>query len=236
LSPAPDDSLAGGTVIAGQPCEPRTHDLASGHAMRFSSLFPILSLFASCASFDQAAQQTPPQETRRSYGPEPRAELGVSVSDDASWLTYSEPLDAPGEYSVSVFTNDDDDFVASVRVLRYGSPRSAQPWTLGLGLGIETWFVGEPSSQIYAVVLVGHAAYDFGTSFPTRCRLDVTYAPDATTFHDGEHLIDVMAGFQGDVSSFATAFVGYRMMEVSLDNNIDAELQDGAYAGIRLGF
>ena len=48
--------------------------------------------------------------------------------------------------------------------------------------------------------------------------------------------VDVVARLEADLSSWATAFVGYRHLELDLDDEDDAELDKAFEIGVRLGF
>jgi hypothetical protein len=75
-----------------------------------------------------------------------------------------------------------------------------------------------------------------GFTYPTRVGLEVSYAPDVATWVDGQRVLDVLGRVEVDLSTWATAFVGWRMLEVDLENEDDAELDNALQAGIRLGF
>jgi len=64
----------------------------------------------------------------------------------------------------------------------------------------------------------------------------LSYAPDITTFDDGDQLVDFRVSAEAEVSSFATAFIGYRFVEVELSQGPDRDLDDQVHVGVRLGF
>lgn len=167
-------------------------------------------------------------------------EVEVALSDASFWAALRSPTPSGfGYVELGFLRNDDDDTYGSVRFLRFGSPPDLPNLRLGLGLGLAgAWLdqVQGRDEDVYALDLCGSARVGFDTSVPTALGLEVAWAPDVVTWDGGDHLVDAVARFDVEVSSFATAFVGYRFLEVGLDGKPDQRIDDRLHVGIRLGF
>lgn len=145
-----------------------------------------------------------------------------------------------GYASFGFFVGEDDDYAAQLRLLRFGEPAAETPLGLGIGLGLFGAVVDDPNDEVFALTLTGAADYaldhSFELAYPVRVGVEASWAPDAATFADGTRVLDVLARVETDLSGWATLFVGYRHLEVDLENEKDAELDSAFQAGVRLGF
>lgn len=91
-------------------------------------------------------------------------------------------------------------------------------------------------SDAYAVALSGAAYYDLPTEIPTSIGLEVSYAPDISTFDDGEELLDAAASLGIDISPWADGFVSYRFLEVDYTDDHDHEFVSQVLVGVRLAW
>lgn len=161
----------------------------------------------------------------------------LAVGADAIWLGGRFPLETGlGHLGLELLYSDDDDLLVTGRLLRFGEPLERLPLRLGVGLQAFAGFVDEPDDEAYGVGLVGSAAYELGTAYPSRFELTVAYAPDPLVFDDGEDLTDLRLSYELDVSSYAAAFVGWRDLEIGLEDASDAELDESLHVGVRLAF
>lgn len=184
--------------------------------------------------------------------PAPRQRAGVppgdppnafefALSDDSLWFAYRNGLHrGKGYASVGLLASQEDDFALHGRLMRYGEPNEEVPLGLGVGLGLFGARVDETDDELLAITLTGAADYAIdpllGFTYPTRIGLELSWAPDIATWVDGERVLDVLARVEVDLSTWATAFAGYRHLEVDLEDEDDAELDSALQAGIRLGF
>jgi hypothetical protein len=124
--------------------------------------------------------------------------------------------------------------------MRFGEPKHDVPLGLGVGLGLFGARIDESNDELLAITLTGAADYAvdpvFGFTYPTRVGLELSWAPNIATFIDGERVLDVLARVEVDLSTWATAFAGYRHLEVDLEDADDVELDSALQAGVRLGF
>jgi hypothetical protein len=167
--------------------------------------------------------------------------LEFTLSGDGLWFGYRSGLHRGRGYtSVGFFAGKDDDFVLQGLLMRYGEPRADVPFGLGIGLGLFGAEIDETSDEVFAITLSGGADYAldrlFGLTYPTRIGVEVTWAPDLATFVDGERVLDLIGRVEADLSTWATAFLGYRYLEVDLADEEDVELDRAFQLGVRLGF
>lgn len=178
-----------------------------------------------------------PATRARARGDEDLRALEVALSVDSFWAELRLPVRRGlGRFSLGFLANDEDDFLGNAKLVREGYVGDG-PLRLGVGLGFYAASLDDRAdSEVYALTLTGSAAYEFPTTLPTSLGLEASFAPDVTTFDNGERLWDLLLRYDVEVSSFATAFAGYRFLEVELDDGSDRELDDDLQIGIRLSF
>ncbi len=180
------------------------------------------------------ARQKPVERSRFA---QPRHELGLSFSDESVWFTYRSPFDRGiGHFTASFFTNEDEDALWHFRFLRVGDPVADWPFDFGLGMGTYYVLLDTPDEEIPAITLSALGQYSIEAPYPMRLIADVSFAPDITTFNDGEGLVDFGLGLEVDLSDYVSGFLGYRFLEVEVEGVEDIELDQSLHLGVRLGF
>ena len=159
----------------------------------------------------------------------------VALSDESGtvglrWLSGG----GVGYVGGSVVVNDDDDFAVNARVIRLAQ-LDGVPFRTGVGLGAYAVAVDRPSVQAYSVALTGLVEYDLPTRFPCTVATDLSFAPDISTFDEGEGLLDAQVRVRVDLMPSAAAFVGYRLVEVDFGRR-DIDIDRRFHVGVRLGF
>ena len=170
---------------------------------------------------------------------DPTHELELYLNDDAVWVGFQTPLRrGEGHLLLGGFAGEDEDYLITAKLMRFGRPIQDDRFRLGVGLGAYAAWLDDPDHEnVYALTLSGSARYAFSTDVPTFFGFEGSFAPDVTTWDDGERLIDLMARFEAEISSFATGFIGYRFLEIELEDSGDErELDDQFHVGVRLGF
>ncbi|MCP3916434.1 MAG: hypothetical protein GY711_12825 [bacterium] len=176
-------------------------------------------------------QDPPPSEE------EPRARLGLALSTDAAWLTTGARLRQSGWMTFELFGSDDDDYAGNVTLLRMGRASTELPLHLGVGISFYGYKVElDDDATGGALALRGLAAYELSTAFPSRVAAELTLAPDVSSFGEGEGLLDGSVRFEFDVSTFATAFLGYRRLEIDVEDDSDQTLEEGIHFGVLIGY
>jgi hypothetical protein len=174
-------------------------------------------------------------------GDDPPHAFELALGGDGVAFGYRSGLHrGDGYMEFAGFIGEDDDYAGHARLVRFGQPATDTPLGLGIGLGLFGAHVDDVHDEAFALPLTGVAEFAleevFELTYPTRVGLEVSWAPDVTTFADGTRVLDFLARAEADLSAWATVFAGYRRLEVDLENEGDAELDSAFQAGIRLGF
>jgi len=189
---------------------------------------------------DRPAETEPGSEPDQAFAPleiGPEHAFEVAISGDSLWLAYRHWLADPGGYaSVGWLSGEDDDYALIGRFVRFGRPHAETPLGVGIGLGLVGVSLDDTDEELYAITLTAAAAYTWQLDYPTRLGVELSFAPDIATFGDGEEVVDLLARAEVDLSSWATAFGGYRLFEVDSDDDSDHEVDSSVQAGVRLGF
>ncbi len=191
----------------------------------------MCSTSARARAQEAAEPLAPPAEV-----PGPRHTFELAVDDDSIWAGYRNGLQR-GErnvFELEFLASEGDDYAAAARMLRYGEPLDV-PVGLGVGLGFYAGFLDSPNAELYALTLSGAADYTFATEVPVRLASQVSWAPDATTFDEGEGLIDLDLRLELDVARSAALFARYRLLEAEVTGDHEPSLDRGFQVGVRIG-
>jgi len=145
-----------------------------------------------------------------------------------------------GYGSLGVLVSEDGDIAGHALLMRFGEPAAHVPLGLGVGLGVFGAEVDDTGDEVAAITITGAVDWSFDRvtlqlPYPVRVGVQVSYAPDVATFSNGTHVLDLLGRAEIDLSSWASAYVGYRHLEVGLPAE-DATLEGSFQAGVRLGF
>lgn len=168
-------------------------------------------------------------------GHRPTHAFELAYSLESVWGAYRGRFsEGRGHTTLGFLGNDDDEGAVLLRVMRFGEPKRAVPFGLGVGLGVYGGFLEDPDADFYAVALAGHADYSFDTPWPLRLMGEVSFAPDIATSSEADDLFDVLARLEVELSDYAGAYVGARLFEVALEGGGRRELDSSVHVGIRL--
>lgn len=164
----------------------------------------------------------------------------LALSDESFWIGLRFPVHEDGHVALGYLENEDDERLAVLRYMRTGRPLD-EALELGLGLGAYGAWLEAPGEDpaVQALTLCASARYSLGTRLPTSLGVQAAYAPDVTTFDDGDWFLDATARLEVEISSFASAFVGYRYVQMGLlpdEDEREHRLEDRLHVGIRLAF
>jgi len=180
-------------------------------------------------SAPQQPKQAPPAEAQQRYS------LELSLSQDSLWLEARRYARNGRDFTgLSVFVDDDDVYAGRLAVMRFAEPRDPRI-LLGIGLGFYAIIDDDENADAYAVALIANAGYALGTKYPTSIIGEVAYAPQITTFGDGEDILDLSVRAEVALSNTTAAYVGYREINVSIEDGEDIDVLDGLRVGIRVG-
>jgi hypothetical protein len=179
--------------------------------------------------------------------------LDISLGNDTAQINYLAQSDSQigiggTEFGGGVLFNENDDVVFNFGVLVTGNSLG-QNRSLQLGAGARAYLgkldcddsinVGcdDDNDTVAAVAIGGKAAYIFPSRTPISLSLEAYLAPDVTSFGDNEDFLEVTLRFELEVAPTTRFFVGYRNMEVELEDlPRDYEIDDSAHLGVRFAF
>lgn len=134
------------------------------------------------------------------------------------------------------FYNNDNDLQGNLGLVVTGTPTSDMPLTYGLGVMGYLTSIDEPSNNVQAVTLGGLIKYHIPNRTPMAIGGKLFYAPEITTFGDGENFVDGSIDFEVEVLPSATAYVGYRAVRTDLKDYGNYDIEDRFHVGVRLIF
>lgn len=142
------------------------------------------------------------------------------------------------ELGFGLFYNDVDDYVGQISLMQRRQASQETPLTLGVGVRAYLGELDTPDQGIVAVAIGGEIRYTIPGTMPMSAYLAGHFAPKITSFSDTEEVYDYNLGFQIEVLPQTKAFIGYRHLEVELDDfSRGYEMDDDRiHLGIRLTF
>ncbi len=141
------------------------------------------------------------------------------------------------ELGFGLFYNDANDYVGQISLMQRRQSTQQNPLTLGVGVRAYMGELDDVDQGIFAVGIGGEIRYTIPGVMPMSIYLMGHYAPKITSFSDTEGIFDYNLGFQIEVLPQTTAFVGYRNIELDMDDVKDYEMHDDRiHLGVRLTF
>lgn len=171
--------------------------------------------------------------------------LDFRLGSNMAELSYLSQVSSFGyggaDIGFGALINEDDDIVASGYILVSGS-NTGDVRGLHFGVGAKGYAgtLDGPHNQLNAdggaIAIGARLRYVFSLSIPMAVLGEVYYAPDVTSISDFDGLQEYRLAAELEVTPSARAYIGYRKLEISLDNNIDYEVDDAAHIGVRFEF
>ncbi len=168
-----------------------------------------------------------------------------SETAEITFLTQSATFGYGGaDIGIGLFINEQDDFLVNgsiivsgsgtgdVRALHFGV--GGKIYAGRLDLGTTNPNSSDPSGG--AIAIGGNLRYVFPSSTPIAILVEGFWAPSVTSFSDFESLWEYRAALELEVTPSARAYIGYRKLEVELDNGLEYTLDDNAHIGVRFAF
>jgi hypothetical protein len=87
-----------------------------------------------------------------------------------------------------------------------------------------------------AIAIGGRIRYLFPGTTPLAILGEAFYAPEVTSISDFDGLVEYRLALELEVTPSARAYIGYRNLEVTFNNDIDYEVDDEAHIGVRFEF
>lgn len=165
--------------------------------------------------------------------------LDIAVASDSARIEYAAPFQAANfglnQYNIGFLFTDEDDAVASFGMLVSDEADAAAPG-LEAGLGFKVYGASADSNGSLAVGLGGEVRYNA----PQLSRLGVGvfayYAPDILAFLDTDKFYEAGARVGYQILPEALIYLGYRKVEMGLNNGNDFVVDSGGHLGFRYGF
>lgn len=167
----------------------------------------------------------------------------ASVSKDTVRIAVDGPLSRlfkvdKGEYSIGGVGGEIDEFSDDNFFSLHGGvllTGEAGPNLLA-GLGARAQFVDADKAEGGGLTLGGQLRLKLLQADRLRFNAGIWYGPNASITGDIDEFLEFSASVGYEVLRDAELYVGYRVIEVGIDNGGDADLEDGVHVGIRLQF
>lgn len=189
--------------------------------MRFPSL--ILGLLATALVLPVSAQT-----------------VDVNLSDDVVEAHLKNPLNMGGSanrghYQFG-FLYKDDKRNATMGDMGFEVTGPVAPNAPGLsvGAGINAYLASVADYDVGAITLGLMGRYDFAAFERVSFTARVNFAPDITTFNDGEDFLYSSARLGYEILSNVEIYLGYRDINVSLDNGRDLGVDQSWIVGLEM--
>lgn len=167
-----------------------------------------------------------------------------SETAEATFLTQNATFGYGGaDIGLGIFANENDDIFVNGSILVSGSG-TGDVRALHFGVGgklyagrIDDLPVPGDSINGGALAIGGHLRYVFPASTPLAVLGEVFWAPSVTSFSDFDRILEYRVALEVEVTPSARAYIGYRKLEVELDQTgRDYEADDNAHIGVRFAF
>ena len=165
--------------------------------------------------------------------------LGVQLSDESASFTYATEIFGgqygPANFEAGGFFNEDDDMMFHLG-LSVNNDSLDNPVNIGIGTRAYYADVGNATGQTQAdaaAITIGIELLFIPDSFG-GIGLGFHYygAPGVTSFLDAEAFTDYGVKLDYELSEQTSVLVGYRKIEVELDNYVELEVNSSVYVGI----
>jgi len=170
--------------------------------------------------------------------------IGVNVdsSEVEGWMdTQLNPYNTPLVLGAGFLYSDDDYWIANGHMAV-----KDEVFVPGLSLGLGfRGVLGEVEIlrrdyEIGAFCLQFLGEYDFrknATRLPIGISASIAGAPEILSFRDTERYVEFATTFNFYINNWATAFAGYRKIDIEFDRPVDRDWDDDAFfGGIKLSF
>lgn len=169
--------------------------------------------------------------------------VDLSLGDNSVRAALYGPLsrmvdDTKGQYDIGVIVRSkhkDDLFVAHVGALVTGDA-GAQQFDLAAGLGVRGVYIGGDHDSGGAVALGGQAE----VRYPGYERFGLLvygyYAPEILSFGEFDQYYEIGTALDYQVIKNASIYIGYRNVNLKLENGGEITADNGLHGGFRLSF
>lgn len=170
--------------------------------------------------------------------------IGVNVgsSELEGWVdTQLNPYNTPLVLGAGFLYSDDDYWITNAHM---AVKDEVFVPGLSLGLGFRAVFgeveINRRDYEVGAFCLQFLGDYDFrknATRLPISISASIAGAPEILSFRDTERYIEINTTFNFHINDNATAFAGFRKIDIEFDEPADRDWDDDAiFGGIRISF
>jgi hypothetical protein len=165
----------------------------------------------------------------------------AALSSETAQFTFRSDSSLIGwggaDLGLSLFYNEENDFLGQIELLQSRQPSSQNPLTFGVGVKTYLGRLDDSGDELFGLGIGGEIKYTFAGTMPIAIYLRVFFAPEITSFSDTEEINDAVFGVQIEVLPQTTAFLGVRHIEVDTEDTKDFELDDDeVHFGVRFTF
>lgn len=159
------------------------------------------------------------------------------LSERAAQIGYAKPIGVTNSDAMAaLFFNEDSDVMLNGGVMAFGQPPGQLPFSFGAGAKVYAFSLDDADETLAAGALGGRVVYTIPANIPMHVSAEAFYAPGVTTTGEGENMLDFNTRFEVEFIPRTSGFIGYRKLEVDLENGDDVELDDNIHVGLRLNF
>jgi hypothetical protein len=172
--------------------------------------------------------------------------LDFRVGKDAAELTFFTQTSSFGyggaDIGFGALVNEHNDVMANGSILVTGSSAGdVKGLHFGVGAKLYLGTLEGPDSVSLdvdggAVAIGGQLRYVFPGSTPLAILGEAFFAPEVTSISEFDGLLEYRVALELEVTPSARAYLGYRMMEVTYNSDVDYEVDDAAHIGVRFEF
>lgn len=169
----------------------------------------------------------------------------ASIAEETLRLSVSGPLSSflaldKGEYDAGLIggeaedTNDDFFFGHLGAMLTGDAGATVASVTAGLGARLQ--YLNGEGDDGGALALGGQVRVKLPQATRVRFNAYGYFSPDASTFGDFDKFLEYSVSVGYEILRDAELYLGYRNIEVGLENRHDLDVEDSLHVGIRLDF
>lgn len=169
------------------------------------------------------------------------AELELALSPESvhgEFIMDSSLVGSGGaNLSAGLLYNEDDDILGNLGLIVSGMPAGQTPFSFGLGARFYAGRVKQRDDQTnYNLAIGGRAKYTIPANIPMHAGAQIFYAPKITSWSDSEQLLDFALRYEIEFVPQTSAFVGYRLVKIDLEEGGNTKLDNNVHLGIHLSF
>ncbi len=168
------------------------------------------------------------------------SDFEAALSSETAEFTFRSDSSLIGwggaDLALSLFYNDESDFIGQASLIQMRQPSEETPLTFGVGVKGYLGHLDDPGEDVFALAIGGEVRYTIPGTMPMAIYGRGFWAPDITSFSGVEGVLDYSIGFQIEALPQTIAFVGIRHLEFDLEDGDYEADDDNIHFGVRLTF